>query len=238
MRVLTRHGVDHRAQFVVAHTDAWPSGASWMASHGRAPLPFAEVVSWSPDPDTPLPAPSAPHKPSEPTAPAPRPAILSEVLIEVERTGAVLRLLPPDQLDWSPHPDIPSLRVLSGRLVRLVARIGWILELESVELLFEPDLPHLQTPDEIVETYTANEETVHETVAGLTGDDLRAPWLLERNGEPVARLTRGDALRSFGLTPLVYHRGELALLLTAIGIGVPHPYPLWAFKEAAVDGPA
>lgn len=239
VRILMRSGVDHRAQFVVAHTDAWPSGASWLVLGGQTSLPFADVVSWSPDPNTPPPKPKprAP-KASEHALNGVRPAILTEVLIEVERTGTLLRLLPPDQLDWSPHPDIPSLRTLSWRLVRLVARIGWILDLGRVDVQFEPATlgdDDLQSPEGILEAYVANEEAVRQAVESLTAASMRAPWQLEREGHTVAHLPRGDALRTFGLTPLVYHRGELGLLLTALGVGTPHSSPLWPFAAPSPE---
>ena len=235
VRVLTAHGTDHAAQFVVVHTDDWPSGASWSLRSRDETLPFAEVVAWSPDPEA-----HPPHEnndPEDPAAPeaatpSPRPALFDEVIDEVDRTAAVLRLLPVEPIDWSPHPDIPNLRVLAHRLVRIVARVGWILELDSIELSFEPDLPDLPTPGEIVETFEANATTIREMADRLGGEDLRAPWLLERNGVPIVRLPRGNAVRVFGLTPLVYHRAEVALLLTAMGIHVPHPYPLWAIRDA------
>lgn len=231
VRVLTAHGTDHAAQFVVVHTNDWPSGASWLLrSHGDS-IPFTEVVAWSPDPEAHPPREEGPEPEIPAATPAARPAIIEEVLTEVERTGAVLRLLPVEPIDWSPHPDIPNLRVLAQRLVRIVARIGWIMDLDGVELSFEPDLPDLQSPEELVETFEANADTVREWAEKLDGAALRAPWLLERNGVQVTRLPRGNALRVFGLTPLVYHRAEVALLLTAMGIRVPHPYPLWAFAD-------
>lgn len=233
VRVLTTHGTDHAAQFVVVHTEEWPSGASWLLRGNGESIRFREVVAWSPDASAhpPREAPVRPEAPAADGPPPPRPAILDEALTEVDRTGAVLRLLPVEPIDWSPHPDIPNLRVLAQRLVRIVARMGWIMELEGVELSFEPDLPDLRTPDEIVATYEANADTVREWADRLDGAALQAPWLLERNGVQVTRIPRGNALRVFGLTPLVYHRAEVALLLTAMGIRAPHPYPLWSVAD-------
>ncbi|PAP77951.1 hypothetical protein BSZ37_16645 [Rubrivirga marina] len=158
---------------------------------------------------------------------------MNEALIEVERTGTLLLLLPEAHLDWSPHPDLPTIRTLSWRLVRLVERIGWILELDKLALDLEPALD-LEMSAEISEAYAANEESVRRALIGLGPDDMRAPWLLEREGDPVARLPRGDALRTFGLTPLVYYRGQLAELLLALGVGVPDPSPLWPFPGVPV----
>ena len=230
VRVLTVRGVDHAARFAVAHTDGWPSGASWALLNGQANLPFHDVVAWSDDSEARPPRPTAP---AEAGAPAEPPAVLGEVLTEVERTGAVLRLLPPEHLAWSPHPEIPPLHTLALRLVRIVARVGWILDLDDIELSFEPDLPDLPTVNDLVRTYAANEAEVRRLAGRVDAAALRAPWSLEQNAAPLARTTRGRALRLFGLTPLVYHRGEMALMLTALGVRVPHPYPLWAFSEPA-----
>lgn len=245
VRIWTHRGVDRQARFVVSHTDHWPSGASWVIDNGQSALPFEAVEVWSPHLDRPYPtsrptpAEAPPPKP-EPSPPEPpsRPAILREVVAEVAETGDVLRRLPSSQLDWSPHPSIPSLRVLALRLVRLAARIEWILDLDSVEMAFEPDLPNLTEPDEIIATFLANAESVRALTDRLSSTDLRVLWTLERNGEAVARMPRGDALRKFGLTPLVYHRGEAALLMTAVGVQMPNPCPQWSFREAQVWTPA
>ena len=235
VRVWTHRGVDRQARFVVSHTDHWPSGASWVVDQGQSALPFYDVEVWSPDANRPYPvarpAPTAPVAAPAPPAPQGRPAVLREVVVEIGLTGDVLRRLPSSQLDWSPHPSIPSLRVLALRLVRLAARIEWILDLRSVEMAFEPDLPNLAEPDEIIATFLANAGSVKALTDTLTADDLRVPWTLERNGETVAQMPRGDALRQFGLTPLVYHRGEAALLMTAVGVVVPNPCPQWTFSE-------
>ena len=225
VRVLTHRGTDHRAQFAVAHTEDWPSGASWVVAGATTSLAFAEVTSWSPDPDAVLPR--LPPKADRVDRESGRPAILNEVLIEVERTGTLLRLLPDGQLDWSPHPDISSPRQLAQKIVRLVDRIGWILDLDRLDVEFEPDLPSLGGSEEAVQGFGENETAVQRLVVGLDAAALRAPWILERGGRAIARLPRGDALRTFGLTPLVYTRGELALLLTALGVEIPSPTPLW-----------
>ncbi len=248
VRVWTHRGVDRVARFSVSHTDRWPSGASWVIDQGRESLAFEDVEAWSPDLHTPFPAsqpavpePAVPEPTPEPVAqpePPSQPAVLREVVVEVGQTGDVLRLLPSASLDWSPHPSIPSLRTLSLRLVRLVARIEWILDLDSVEMAFEPDLPNFADPDEIIATFKANAESVEGLIGTLTPDDLRAPWTLERNGQVVTQVPRGDALRQFGLTPLVYHRGEAALLMKALGAFVPDPCPLWSFSKGLAWTPA
>ncbi|WP_412067885.1 DinB family protein [Rubrivirga sp. IMCC43871] len=222
------------ARFEVAYTEDWPAGASWVLGPEQH-LPFGGVVAWSPDVDAPPPPPD-PEQVEEPgpeaLAPPPPNALGVELRVEVERTKDVLRLLPQNLMDWSPHPDIPTLSTLALRTVRIAARIGWMLDLDEVELSFEPDVPEFETVDQIFVSYSANAEEVASLLADLDADRLSQAWRLVRNGGLVAEMPRGNALRWYGLTPLIHHRAEISIMLRALGIHPPHLYPGWAFADA------
>lgn len=238
MLVLSKRGVVHEAEFAVEYTDSWPEGVSWKLSRSEHALPLEDVAIWSPDLTVKPPA-RKPEAAAEPEAPKPEavpkgpPAISLELQEEVAETGVILARVPAQYLDWSPHPNVPTLRALGCRLVRVVARIGWILDLDELELAFEPDLPTFETIDEIVATYRANEAVARGLAQTIDQEALRAPWRLERNGTPVIELSRGSAVRRFGLRPVVHHRAEIALMLAAIGVGTPNPSHPWPFKEVA-----
>ncbi len=236
MRILTTRGVLHEAEFAVAYTDSWPDGVSWRLGRDGRSLPLHDAERWTPNLKAELPA----LKPAldapagaSPPAPVGPPAIALELQDEVAETGQVLARVPSQYLDWSPHPNVPTLRTLGCRVVRVVARIGWILDLNEIELAFEPDLPVLSTLDEIVATYRANEAVARGLAATIDGEALRAPWRLERNGAPVAETTRGEALRRFGLRPVVHHRAEITLMLAAVGVETPDPSRPWPFQDVA-----
>jgi len=235
VRILTLQGVSHDAEFEVEFTEDWPEGVSWRLSSGEFAIPFSDVVVWSPDPAaTPAPAVVAAAARAAPLEPgAVPPAITFEIEHELGQTEAVLRCIPAGHLDWTPHPAVPTLRALGERLVRIVARIGWILELDALDLAFEPVLERADGLEDILTAYQANEEVVRTLARAVTGALLRAPWTLDRNGSPVASVTRGEALRRYGLTPVVYHRGEIGLMLAAIGVPAPHPYPEWTLDRPA-----
>ena len=156
------------------------------------------------------------------------------MLAEVGQVGSLIRLIPQDSADWTPHPDVPSSRALAWRLAQIVARLEWIFALDAVELAFEPVAPEAGSLETMAATYAANARATAEAAA--TAEALRAPWRLERDGAVVVSMPRGNAVRAFGMAPLVYHRGELGVLLTALGVRVPHPYPLWSFGERGVGG--
>ena len=229
VRVLTRSGTDHRATFAVAYTAQWPEGASWVLPGDRPSLAFHDVVLWSPDPMA-----RPPSDESDEADAGPPPAIAAEAETEVVRTADVLRLVPTEHLDWAPHPDLASPRTLSRRLIAVASRMDWILDLDEIDLAFQVGLPDLGTADALYTTYQATADDVRRRLRALDAEALRAPWTLLRDGQPVAQTPRGDALRTFGITPLVHTRAELAQILRTTGARPPHPCPTWPFA----DGPA
>ncbi|WP_412063443.1 DinB family protein [Rubrivirga sp. IMCC45206] len=234
VRVRTGTGHFPLARFEVAFTEDWPAGVSWVLGSDQR-LPFSDVVAWTPDVEAPAPEPDPPpvaEPVPEPDTPRPLPALAAELQSEVERTKAVLRLLPQSLMDWSPHPDIPTLSTLALRTVRIAARIGWMLDLDEMEQSFEPDVPDFETVDQIFVSYSANAEEVAELIEALDGERLSQPWRLVRNGGLVSEMPRGNALRWYGLTPLIHHRAEISIMLRALGIHPPHLYPGWAFTDA------
>ena len=217
VRIRTRSGQIWSAAFQVAYTEDWPAGVSWNIGGGRAPLRFSDVSAWT----------DVPEKKAGPAEVDPTPAIVREAVDEIEHTRDVLALLPPDRLRWAPHPDIPSLQVIAWRLVRTVQRISWIASRDEVDRSVLPRIQPMRTPELIADTFSEVTAQAEEALSSLTADDLRQAWTLLDEGIQVVDMPRGDVLRSFGIRPLVYHRAEMCLLLTALDLTPPHPYPEW-----------
>lgn len=234
--VRTKDSREQPARFDVAFTHGWPQGVSWAVESQPVALRFVDVVLWIPLDAFPgvMSAPEALPEPreGEPGVPANDGLGLARELREaLDHTATVLSVLHDGQMEWSPHPSIPTLRVLACRVVRIVARIRWMIELESVERSFEPDLPDLQTANAVRSTFSADADELDTLIDSLATETLQQPWTLERDGEVLTRQSRSDALRAYGLGPLLTHRAEMALLMTAMNVPVPHPYQTWTFEE-------
>ncbi len=233
--IQTLAGHVQQAQFRVAHTEAWPSGASWAIEGREADLPFGSVQAWAPV-GTPLPAlaePSAPEPP-EPSAPAadapspPRPpAIAVEVQAEVAATRPVLEAVPDYALDWRPHADLPTLAGAGQRVVALVARIATILDGTEYDVSW-PELASDATDRAgLLREFDAAAAAVAPLTEALSVPAIIEPWTLRQEGRAVLTLPRGDVLRRLGLSPLVHHRGQLALYLRTLGVPLAPLYGAW-----------
>lgn len=230
VRIVKANGLDLEAQFEVAHTSNWPSGASWRVGGQEATLPFEDVVAWSLNATVPL-ADAVSGDAPQVYARSLEARILQEVSLDIRQTRQLLQLIPPRFLDWTPKPHVASIRAHARRLVAVVARTQWILDLDEVEDYLEPEVPALEGLPEILRAFDAKAAAVEERVEASMEQDLAAPWRLMRNGHLLVELPRGNALQEFSLTPLAYSRGALALLLSALGVPTPSPDPIWGNRD-------
>jgi uncharacterized damage-inducible protein DinB len=145
---------------------------------------------------------------------------------ERDRVRDALARVPGDRLDWRPHPRARSL----GELVVHVARIpGWIdglLDAASYDLSAgsagEPPVP--AATEEILARFDANCARARQAIAARSDDELTASWRLERSGELVRALTRGEAVRVYLLDHWIHHRGQLVVYLRLLDVPVPALY--------------
>lgn len=231
--IQTARGLIHLAQFRVAHTEEWPSGASWAIESLEADLPFGAVCAWAPE-GTPLPAPLEPAAPADAPADAPvpapgrrPPAIAVEVQAEIVATRPLLDAVPDYALDWRPHPDLPTLAGAGRRVVALVGRIGTILDGTEYDVSWPEAASDARDRVTLLREFDAAAAIVAPLTETLQVSGIVEAWTLRQNGRALLTLPRGDVLRRLGLSPLVHHRGQLALYLRTLGVPLAPLYGAW-----------
>ena len=151
-------------------------------------------------------------------------ALLPEFDHEMTVTRKLLERVPEDRFDWKPHQKSMSL----GQLAQHVATSPmWgreTLTKTEVDVSQPEGLPPAITRAELLARF---DEHVRETRAALAnqGDgELMAPWALKRNGQTIFSMPRAAVWRSFVLSHLVHHRGQLSVYLRMNDVPVPSMY--------------
>jgi uncharacterized damage-inducible protein DinB len=153
-------------------------------------------------------------------------ALLPEFDQEMAVTRRCLQAVP-DDLQWRPHPTAMSTLELAGFLALLPS---WLtitigkdeLDLEPAE--GQPPMPDLKKPADIVAFFDANVVAARAALASVPDAAMAAPWKLLRAGKTLATWPRGVVVRSFCLSHLVHHRGQLTVYLRMSGARVPAIY--------------
>lgn len=151
-------------------------------------------------------------------------SLLAEFDHEVGTTRKLLDRLPEDKLAWKPHQKSMSLGGLATHIANLPSWGGTILNAASFDLAeAPPNLDPLATRTAILELFDGAAKTAR---AALDKSDaeLQARWSLLRGGQEMFSMPRVAAFRSFVLSHLIHHRGQLSVYLRLNDVPVPAIY--------------
>jgi uncharacterized damage-inducible protein DinB len=151
--------------------------------------------------------------------------LLPEFDHEMATTRRLLERLTPDKFAWQPHEKSMTLGQLASHLAELP---NWVkVTLNSDELDFGTGAykPFIaETAEQLLEAFDRNVAQAHAAIAAATDEDMAKPWAL-RNGEHVIfRQPKAGVLRSFTLSHIIHHRGQLTVYMRLTGIPVPSVY--------------
>jgi uncharacterized damage-inducible protein DinB len=151
-------------------------------------------------------------------------ALLAEYDHEMGTTRKLLERVPDDKLSWKPHQKSMSFGELATHLGRIPRWAGTILTEPFFDLAGAQ--PHLESKGSRAEILGAFDETAGQTRALMdrTDAEYMSRWTLKRSGQEMFSIPRLAAFRSFVLSHVIHHRGQLSVYLRLNDIAVPPIY--------------
>jgi uncharacterized damage-inducible protein DinB len=153
-----------------------------------------------------------------------RDTLLTEFDHEAATTRKMLERLPDDKLAWKPHAKSMSLGGLGTHLANIPLWGDTILNERFYDLAGAP--PNLAEKTSRLDILSSFDDSVKRARGWLdkTDAELMAPWMLKRGGHEMFTLPRAAAFRSFVLSHLIHHRGQLSVYLRLNDVPVPPIY--------------
>jgi uncharacterized damage-inducible protein DinB len=151
-------------------------------------------------------------------------ALIPEFDHEMTLTRKLLERVPEEQFDWKPHQKSMSLGGLATHLARLPLWGVTTLEQSELDLALTPPAEQAASRAELLATF---DKAVSGTRAALTGKsdaELMAPWTLKRDGHTIFSMPKASIWRSFVLSHIVHHRGQLTVYLRMHDVPLPSIY--------------
>jgi uncharacterized damage-inducible protein DinB len=151
-------------------------------------------------------------------------ALLTEYDHEMATTRKLIERIPDAKLAWKPHDKSMSLGGLATHLANLPLWAGIILN----ELAFDladspPSAEELTTSADVLRTFDRVASRARSWM-DKSDAEFMAPWTLKRGGQEVFTVPRIAALRSWVLSHVIHHRGQLSVYLRLNGLPVPSIY--------------
>jgi len=151
-------------------------------------------------------------------------ALLPEFDHEMTTTRRLLERLPEDKFDWKPHAKSFSL----GQLAQHVATIpmwGSVTVTQTeLDVSAGAQPPAMKTRAELLAAFDQNVSTTRAALSGKSDAELMVPWSLKSGSHTIFSLPRAGVWRSFVLSHLVHHRGQLSVYLRLLDVPLPSIY--------------
>ena len=151
-------------------------------------------------------------------------ALLPEFDREMGTTRKLLERLPDDRFQWKPHARSFSLGELATHVATLPTWGEETLKHSELDVGDGPRPPALPSKIDVLATFDRNTVNARSALAGKTDAELMATWTLKRNGKTLFSLPKTMVLRSFVLSHLIHHRGQLSVYLRLLDVSVPSIY--------------
>lgn len=151
-------------------------------------------------------------------------ALLPEFDHEMTTTRKVLERVPEDKFDWKPHPKSFSLGALAAHVANLLTWGTDALIRSEIDAAGSHTSTSYPSKIGLMEAFDRNVAATRAALAGKTDAELMAMWSLKRAGKTVFSMPKTAVMRSFVLSHMVHHRGQLSVYLRLLDIHVPSIY--------------
>jgi uncharacterized damage-inducible protein DinB len=150
--------------------------------------------------------------------------LVAEYDHEMGTTRKLLERLPEAQLSWKPHEKSMSLGGLATHVATIPHWAGLILNEPFFDLASAPPSSEAKTSrEDILNLF--DESTRRARVSMDKSDaEYAARWALKRAGQEMFSMPRIAAFRSFVLSHIIHHRGQLSVYLRLNNVPVPAIY--------------
>jgi len=151
-------------------------------------------------------------------------SLLTEYDHEVGTTRKLLERVPDAQLGWKPHEKSMSLGGLATHLANIPNWAGALLNQSAFDLSdAPPNLEAKASRAEILEAFDASTRQARQWMDKADAEYV-APWTLKRGGQAMFSMPRVAAFRSFVISHMIHHRGQLSVYLRMHNVPVPSIY--------------
>jgi uncharacterized damage-inducible protein DinB len=154
--------------------------------------------------------------------------LLPEFDQEMGNTRRLLEIVPGADAAWRPHPKSYSLGELAAHIATLPLWGNLVLRQPELDLGLPANASIARAPfTTLAELLDQFDRHVREARAALVSTPdaaMGVTWTLKNRGTPVFSAPRAGVLRSFILSHMIHHRGQLSVYLRLRDVPLPSLY--------------
>jgi uncharacterized damage-inducible protein DinB len=152
-------------------------------------------------------------------------ALIAELKHESSMTKKMLEKVPLDKKDWKPHEKSMTLGRLASHVAEIPHWISRIITIDDWDFAVQGFSSFTAATTE--ELLTVFQEKLDKAIADLTNmadEDFNKTWVVRRGDQMRNELPKKVAIRGWGFSHLIHHRGQLSVYLRLLDVPVPGMY--------------
>jgi uncharacterized damage-inducible protein DinB len=143
---------------------------------------------------------------------------------ELETTRRVLERVPEQHLGWKPHAKSFSLAQLATHLTQIPHWITITVTQDELDAAAAPRIQPPATHAEIMRRFDDNVAEARQALQNADESTFGDSWTLRAGAHVILSMPRLAVLRSFCLSHMIHHRGQLSVYLRLLDVPVPSIY--------------
>ena len=149
---------------------------------------------------------------------------LKELDHESTSTRQLLERVPADRYDWRPHPKSMTLGQLAQHIAEIPVRISAIVKEGVFDTSVRRTLGQPENAEALLATFDSSISEAQSIIGSMSDADLAGMWRMVRDGNEMAAMPRGAAMRTLLLNHWYHHRGQLTVYLRLNDVPLPSVY--------------
>lgn len=151
-------------------------------------------------------------------------SLLPEFDHEMTVTRKLLERVPEERFGWKPHEKSYTL----GQLAQHVATVPmWgaiTINQSELDLGGGQQLPAVTNGAALLALFDGHVAGTRAALVGKSDAELMAPWTLKHSGKTLFSMPKAAVWRSFVMSHLIHHRGQLSVYLRIQNVPLPSMY--------------
>jgi uncharacterized damage-inducible protein DinB len=151
-------------------------------------------------------------------------ALLPEFDHEMTVTRKLLERVPEDRFDFKPHPKSYSLGQLAQHLATVPMWGAITINQSELDMGGAQPLPLVTDRSALLALFDGHVAGTRAALVGKSDAELMAPWTLKSSGKTLFSMPKAAVWRSFVMSHLIHHRGQLSVYLRMQDVKLPSMY--------------
>lgn len=150
---------------------------------------------------------------------------VEEFVKECAATRRMLERVPEDRFGWKPHDKSMGLGQLASHIAENPQWAAWAVNDDVLDMGPDTYKPFMaKDRDELLKTFDMNVIDARKALESADEGAVSNTWRMKWEGNVVIEAPRIEVLRSFLVSHLIHHRGQLTVYLRMNDVPLPQIY--------------